>query len=179
MSQPTAVTTTPAVPATATVAATTGPAGAAAAVRLRGLFDRPADLTVAQLRTLHSAPVHRAAVSFDCLGSGEQQHAFEGPLLWDVLRTAGPLVDLVGRKQRLRLLLTVSGADGHFAVVSWAEIDPDFGGQRILLATAIDGTPLDGPGPQLVVPADRCGARYISAVTEVRLLPAPDPAALP
>ncbi|MFI5532877.1 hypothetical protein ACIA8O_30515 [Kitasatospora sp. NPDC051853] len=147
-----------------------------AAVRLRGLLDALAELTVAQLRDL---PSHRVEARFDCLGSGEQHHGFEGPRLWDVIRTAEPRVDLVGRKQRLRLLLTVTGADGHLAVLSWAEIDPDFGGQQILLATSIDDTPLDTPGPQLVVPADRCGARYVSGITEVWLGPAPDPADRP
>ncbi|WP_413230086.1 hypothetical protein [Kitasatospora herbaricolor] len=66
-------------------------------------------------------------------------------------------------------------------MVSWAEIDPDFGGQRILLATSMDGAPLDESGPQLVVPADHCGARYVSGVTAVRLglVPGPEPVAGP
>jgi DMSO/TMAO reductase YedYZ molybdopterin-dependent catalytic subunit len=136
------------------------------AVRLHGRLDRPGELTVRQLRQL---PVHRVEVSFDCLGSGGQRHGFEGPKLWDVLRAAGPRVDFQGRKQRPRLVLTVTGADGHSAVLSWAEIDPDFGGQQILLATDMDGDPLDETGPQLVVPADACGARYISGVAEVWL----------
>jgi hypothetical protein len=133
-------------------------------VRLHGLLDAPAELTVAQLRDL---PPRRVEARFDCLGSGEQQHRFEGPRLWDVVRAARPLVDLKGRKARLRFLLAVTGADGHCAVVSWAEIDPDFGGQQILLATSADGTPLDDAGPQLVVPADHSGARYISGITDV------------
>ena len=77
------------------------------------------------------------------------------------------------RKPRLGFLLAVTGADGHRAVVSWAEIDPDFGGQQILLATTMDGAALDDAGPQLVVPADHCGARYVSGVTAVWLGPAP------
>jgi hypothetical protein len=117
-----------------------------------------------QLREL---PSERAEVSFDCLTEGEQRHGYEGPALWDVLRAAEPMVDLAGRKQRPRCLLTVTGADGHCAVLSWAELDPEFGGQRILLATSADGAPLDEVGPQLVVPADACGARYVSAVTAV------------
>ncbi len=63
--------------------------------------------------------------------------------------------------------MTVKGADGHHAVLSWAEIDPEFSGQQVLLATSIDGAPLDATGPQLVVPTDRCGARYVSGITEV------------
>ncbi|MFG2824635.1 molybdopterin-dependent oxidoreductase [Kitasatospora sp. NPDC048365] len=135
-----------------------------ATLRLHGLLDEPAELTVEHLRAL---PSHRVEARFNCLGSGEQRHRFDGPRLWDVVRAARPRVDLRGRKERLRFLLTVTGADGHVAVVSWAEIDPDFGGQQILLATGVDGVPLDGAGPQLVVPADFCGARYISGVTEV------------
>lgn len=46
----------------------------------------------------------------------------------------------------------VAGADGH----------------RAVLAVLLDGTLLDAP--HLVVPADRCGPRYVSAVTGVRLV---------
>ncbi|MGF1432035.1 molybdopterin-dependent oxidoreductase [Kitasatospora sp. LaBMicrA B282] len=137
---------------------------APAAVRLHGLLDEPAELTVAQLREL---PSQHVDARFDCLGSGERRHGFDGPRLWDVVRAARPRVDLHGRKERLRFLLTVTGTDGHCAVLSWAEIDPEFGGQQILLATSIDDAPLDGAGPQLVVPGDHCGARYISGITEV------------
>ncbi|MFJ3792354.1 molybdopterin-dependent oxidoreductase [Kitasatospora sp. NPDC090091] len=147
--------------------------GASVTVRLHGDLDRPGELTVEQLRAL---PAHRVAVSFDCLAEGEQRHGFEGPALLDVLRVAGPRIDFTGRKQRLRFLLAVSGADGHRAVVSWAEIDPDFGGQRILLATSMDDAPLDDAGPQLVVPDDRCGARYVSGVTAVWLGQVNEPA---
>ncbi|WP_371495961.1 molybdopterin-dependent oxidoreductase [Kitasatospora sp. NBC_00374] len=136
----------------------------APAVRLHGSLDEPLRLTVAELREL---PAHRVEAGFDCLGSGLRRHGFEGPMLWDVLRAARPRIDFTGRKQRLTFLLTVTGADGHRAVFSWAEIDPDFGGRQILLATSIDGAPLDAAGPQLVVPSDHCGARYISGITEI------------
>ncbi|AUG76391.1 molybdopterin-dependent oxidoreductase [Kitasatospora sp. MMS16-BH015] len=138
----------------------------AGAVLLHGRFEEPVELTMAHLRAL---PEHRAEVSFDCLSAGPQRHVFEGALLWDVLRAARPLVDFKGRKQRLRHLVAVTGADGHLVVVSWAEFDPDFGAQPILLATTMDGRPLDAEGPQLVVPTDVCGARYVSGITAVRL----------
>lgn len=60
-----------------------------------------------------------------------------------------------------------AGADGHHALLTWAEIDPDFGRAPVLLAVRIDGTPLDRAGPQLVVPQDRCGARHISGITAI------------
>ncbi|MFI6446687.1 molybdopterin-dependent oxidoreductase [Kitasatospora sp. NPDC050543] len=139
-----------------------------ATVRLHGHLDEPVELTVGQLREL---PTEQVEVSFDCLTEGAQRHGYEGPRLWDVLRAARPRIDFTGRKQRLSFLLAVSGADGHRAVLSWAEIDPDFGGQQILLATSMDGAPLDESGPQLVVPADHCGARYVSGVSSVWLGP--------
>ncbi|MFC1417985.1 hypothetical protein [Streptacidiphilus cavernicola] len=136
----------------------------APAVLLHGHLDRPTELTVRQLREL---PCHRAEVSFDCRTSGPQRHSFQGPKLWDVLHAAKPRADSGTRKARLGHLLTVTGADGHFAVLSWAEIDPEFSGRGILLATSIDGRPLDAAGPQLVVPEDTCGARYVSGITAV------------
>ncbi|WCD87630.1 hypothetical protein KPP03845_104015 [Streptomyces xanthophaeus] len=59
---------------------------------------------------------------------------------------------------------------------SWAELDADFAAGPVLLATRLDGEELDEAGSQLVVPTDRCGARYVSAVTHVWFgaLPAPD-----
>ncbi|MFD9648884.1 hypothetical protein ACFWWN_36115, partial [Streptomyces sp. NPDC059082] len=80
---------------------------------------------------------------------------------------AGGGCDAARRKERSRFLLHVSGGDGHHALMSWAEIDPDFGGAPVLLATRMDERWLDTPGTQLVVPSDRCGARYVSAVTGI------------
>ncbi|NEE27303.1 molybdopterin-dependent oxidoreductase, partial [Streptomyces sp. SID7982] len=62
------------------------------------------------------------------------------------------------RKDRSRFLLAVTGGDGHHAVLSWAEIDADFGDAPVLLATRMDGRPLEPDGSQLVMPRDRCGA---------------------
>ena len=138
------------------------------AVRLHGHLHQPGELTVEQLREL---PVHRVQVSFDCRSNGPQHHSFEGPKLWDVLRTAGPQLEFATRKGRLGHLITITGTDGHFTLLSWAEIDPEFSGQQILLATSMDDSPLDEAGPQLVVPTDRCGARYISGITDVWLGP--------
>jgi hypothetical protein len=75
--------------------------------------------------------------------------------------------DLARRKDRLRFLIAVTGADGHHALLTWAEIDPDFGRAPVLLAVRIDDTPLDRAGPQLVLPQDRCGARHISGITAI------------
>ncbi|MFE3552580.1 molybdopterin-dependent oxidoreductase [Streptomyces kronopolitis] len=157
-----------------------GPGGAAPTVRpapgesaparprrllIRGQLRRPLALTVADLR--ERWPQRRTEVVFDCAKEGLRRHTFDGPLLRDVLDAARPAFDARRRKDRSRFLLSVTGGDGHHTVLSWAEIDADFGDVPILLATALDGHPLDGTGSQLVVPSDRCGARYISAITAI------------
>ncbi|MFE0100420.1 molybdopterin-dependent oxidoreductase [Streptomyces sp. NPDC059009] len=132
---------------------------------LRGELHRPTTLSVADLR--RGWPRHRAEVTFDCATNGPQHHVFEGPLLRDVVADARPAFDARRRKDRSRFLLAVHGGDGHHTVLSWAELDADFGDVPVLLATSLDGADLDRAGSQLVVPSDRCGARYISAITQV------------
>ncbi|KMO97487.1 molybdopterin-dependent oxidoreductase [Streptomyces roseus] len=135
-----------------------------AKLMLHGDLDHPATLSVADLRDWAQ---HRAEVTFDCATNGPQHHVFEGALLRDVVSDAGPSFDARRRKDRSRFLLAVSGGDGHHTVLSWAELDADFGDSGVLLATRLDGADLDEAGAQLVVPSDRCGARYVSAVTHV------------
>ncbi|MFB6846057.1 molybdopterin-dependent oxidoreductase [Streptomyces sp. NPDC056373] len=148
------------------LAATGTAAGPVAELALGGDLTCPARLTVPDLLAW---PQHEADVSFECSTSGVQHHRFTGPLLHDVLADARPFFDPGRRKDRLRFLIAVSGADGHHALLSWAEIDPDFGQAPVLLAVTIDDTPLDRAGPQLVLPQDRCGARHISGITAIRV----------
>lgn len=135
------------------------------AFEVYGDVARPATLTVADLR--RDWQQHRADGVFDCATAGPQHHTFEGPLLREVVGGTLPGFDPARRKERSRFLLAVSGGDGHHAVLSWAEIDADFGDTPMLPATRMDDVDLDATGAQLVVPSDRCGARYISAVTRI------------
>jgi DMSO/TMAO reductase YedYZ molybdopterin-dependent catalytic subunit len=144
----------------------TPPAPPLAELALTGDLARPVRLTVPDLLMW---PQHRVRVSFECATSGVRHHGFEGPRLHDVLRDAGPSFDPARRKDRLRFLIAVAGADGHHTLLTWAEIDPDFADAPVLLAVAIDGTPLDRAGPQLVLPQDRCGARHISGINTIRV----------
>ncbi|MFD9006839.1 molybdopterin-dependent oxidoreductase [Streptomyces sp. NPDC059582] len=137
-----------------------------AELSLTGDLARPTRLTVPDLLGRRQ---HRVRVTFECATSGVQRHWFTGPRLYDVLSDAGPGFDPVRRKDRLRFLVAVTGADGHHALLSWAEIDPDFAGAPVLLAVSIDDTPLDRAGPQLVLPQDRCGARHISGIRAIRV----------
>ncbi|MGF1343357.1 molybdopterin-dependent oxidoreductase [Streptomyces flavovirens] len=141
------------------------PARRSASLAVSGDVARPATLTVGDLR--NGWEQHRVEVVFDCATSGPRRHRFEGPLLREVVLDAQPLFDARRRKERSRFVLSVSGGDGHHTVLAWAEIDADFGGAPVLLATRMDDAHLDFAGSQLVVPVDRCGARYVGAVTRV------------
>ncbi|MFF0744759.1 molybdopterin-dependent oxidoreductase [Streptomyces sp. NPDC004111] len=132
-----------------------------------GAVGRPLRLTVAELRDRW--PARTTVARFHCVTSGTRLHTFRGPLLREVLTAAAPEFGPARRKDRSRALIEVHGEDGHGTVLSWAEIDEDFGDAPALLATALDGQPLDACGSQLVVPTDRCGARYISGITRVLL----------
>jgi hypothetical protein len=68
---------------------------------------------------------------------------------------------------RSRFLLCGTGDDGHHALLCWAETDADFGDAPVLLATRMADRALDADGSRLVIPSDRCGARYVSAITQV------------
>lgn len=106
---------------------------------------------------------------FDCATSGPRRHTFAGPLLREVVAATLPRFAPLRREERSRFLLAVSGGVGHHTVMSGAEIDADFGNAPVLLATRMDDQDLDEAGAQLVVPSDRCGARYVSAVTGIWL----------
>ena len=132
---------------------------------MTGDLSESARLTVADLRVW---PRHLARVRFRCATEGERSHAFAGPLLRDAALGAMPgAVVPALRKDRGRYVVVVTGADGHQAVLSWAEIDPEYASRQVLLATRADGRPLDRYGPQLVVPHDGCGGRYISTITQI------------
>ncbi|MEU1725758.1 hypothetical protein [Nonomuraea sp. NPDC005692] len=121
------------------------------------------------MAALRSMPQRETTVSFECRSSGPRRHYFAGPLLIDVLHAAGPLFDPAERKSRLRFLISVLGRDGHRAVLSWGELDPEFGNTPAMLAVGMDCRALDEQGPHLVLPGDRCGGRHVSGVTGIRV----------
>lgn len=141
-----------------------------AVVRIGGEVLRPRELTMDELRALD---LQEREVAFNCRRSGARRHRFAGPLLREVAALAEPVFAGGDRRDRVRFLISLRGGDGHRVVLSWAEIDPDFAAQPVLLGVSRDGEALDGEGPQLVVPGDVCGARNISRVTDVRILSAP------
>lgn len=68
----------------------------------------------------------------------------------------------------IRLVITVTGADGYAATYSWAEIAPDFGARPALLAVTEDGRQL--PRPRTTAPGDRKGGRYVSDIVRITVI---------
>lgn len=135
------------------------------AFRVGGQVANPLRLHVDDLR---SYPAHEVDVTFQS-GSGTQQHHYIGALLTDVLATAAPTFDPTIKNDALRFFVEAVGADDYAAIVSWGEIDPNFGAKQVLLAYDEDGNDLCSVGPRLVVPGDIKGGRYVSTIVRIKV----------
>lgn len=105
---------------------------------------------------------------------GEEETTYEGVLLYDVLKQAGAPLDKQLMGKALSTYLLAEARDGYQVVYTLGEIDPNFGGNKIMVADKVNGKPLfQYQGPfRLVVPGDKKGARSIrmlEKITVVRL----------
>jgi molybdate transport system substrate-binding protein len=109
--------------------------------------------------------------------NGDQtvQTSFTGIPLWDILNAAQPNLNADVKNDKLSTFIVATGADGYQSVISWGEIDPEFGNQPILIAYEENGKALDDKtGPfRLVVPGDARGGRYVSQLVDLNLRDAP------
>ncbi|MET8749962.1 molybdopterin-dependent oxidoreductase [Streptomyces sp. NPDC004667] len=128
-------------------------------VRVAGEVGKPYTLTLADLRGL---PQTSASVKFTS-AKGEQEHAYQGVPLNEVLKRAEPRFDQNKKNGALRGFVSATGGGDYRAVFAWAEIDPAFARSQVLLAVSEDGVAFDdAAGPRLVVPQDTKGGRYVS-----------------
>jgi len=102
---------------------------------------------------------------------GAELH-YEGVLLYDVLKRAGAPLDQQLSGKGLASYLLAEAHDGYQVVFGFAEIDPAFTDNKILLADTLDGKPLpEGQGPfRLVVPQDKKGARSIRMLERLTIV---------
>lgn len=152
--------------ASATPVVSARSAAAPVVVTVRGQVHHRLRLTLTDLGRL---PRHTVTVTFQSR-SGAQTHTYAGPLLYDVIEKAEPVVRTDVKNDLLRDYVSATAAgDGYQALVSWAEIDPAYEGKQVLLAQEEDGTALTSSSLVLVVPGDAHGGRYVSGVTSLRL----------
>ncbi|SEL69934.1 molybdopterin-dependent oxidoreductase [Rhodococcus maanshanensis] len=133
-------------------------------VRIAGAVREPVTLTTERLR---SFPAQTQAVEFDS-SKGRQSHVYDGAALADVLNGLGVVTDPSAKNAALRLAVLATGSDGYRAALSWGEFAPDFAATPVLVAHTEDGRPLEQP--RLVVPGDSKGGRYVSGLTELRVV---------
>ena len=135
---------------------------ALADVLVDGQVRQPRPWTLAELKAL---PPASADVIY-MTGHGEEHARFTGAPLWTLLGEAR-LADEQGKMPGLRHSVLVTGKDGYAVALAFGEFDPEFEGKAVLLAWQRDGKDLDTP--QLVVPGDKRGGRYVHDVVRIEV----------
>lgn len=130
----------------------------------------PLELSVEDLRTNYASQTVEVTYL-----SGEESvtESFTGVLLWDIVNTAQVNTNADVRNDKLSLFIVATGTDGYQAVISWGEIDPEFGNEATLVAFERDGQPLDGGSLRLIVPSDRSDGRYVQMLASLSIRDAP------
>lgn len=113
------------------------PAQAERQIQVGGALERPAALTLTQLRAL---PAATRTVIYSS-GTGTQAHTYVGTALWDLVNGMGIQVDTAVRNDLLGKYVLATGADGYKAVFSLGEIKPDFGnrGSQVVYGEMVNG----------------------------------------
>jgi Oxidoreductase molybdopterin binding domain len=125
--------------------------------------------TSVDLKTLESFPVANQNVTYFAAGAVTTQ-SFTGALLWDLLQSAGIIVDPNVKNDILRKIVIVTGSDGYQSVFAAGDIDPFFGGSQIMVAYAANGQPLGQDGfARIVVPGDKAGGRFVSNIAKIEV----------
>jgi len=146
-------------------AQTPAPAGAAAALLVKGAVKQELQVTRADLQAMPRMKV-------SAKGHDGATHDYEGVALSSLLAKAG--VPQAGdlRGQSMSLCVVAEGSDRYRAAFSLAELDVDFAAESVLVADTADGKAL-GPdqGPlRLVVPADKRQGRWVRQLTSLSIV---------
>ena len=115
---------------------------------------------------LAKLPTVEKEVTFKTSG-GTSTGKFIGVLLWDIFQ-ANKALDAFGHNKELLHTFLVVSADNYQIAFSIGEIAPDFGNAPIMLATAMDGKPID-KGFRIIVPGDTRGSRNVREVARIEL----------
>jgi DMSO/TMAO reductase YedYZ molybdopterin-dependent catalytic subunit len=136
-------------------------------VAIKGGVDHPKTLALSDLK---HEPQTTVTVSLHT-GHGTLAGAFTGASLWTLLQEAGVTMDKGKKNDLIHHTVTVTGSDGYSAVLSLAEIAPEFGDDQAMIAWQKDGMPLEsGEGfARLIIPNDKAAARAVSAITTIEV----------
>ncbi len=136
-------------------------------VAIKGGVDHPRTLALADLQHEPQTTV----TVFMHTGHGTLAGAFTGVSLWTLLNEAGVTMDKAKKNDVIHHTVTVTGSDSYSAVLSLAEIAPEFGGDQAIVAWQQDGKPLEsGEGyARLIIPGDKAAGRAVSAITTIEV----------
>ena len=95
-------------------------------------------------------------------------HHVQGVPLHRVLQRTRLLLDERRKVDHLNFVVQARSEDGFQVLLSWAEVDPEFGGCPALLATRYNGEVLTRP--TLVVPTDGRSSRYVRRLCGLHLV---------
>jgi hypothetical protein len=106
---------------------------------------------------------------------GPQSGSFTGVLLWDLLNKAGIKSD--PNQDGQFQYIEVTGTDCYQVVLALGELNPNFGGEQVLVADGENGVPLgsDTGFARLIVPGDKFGGRDAFWITTIQVLSGPPP----
>jgi DMSO/TMAO reductase YedYZ molybdopterin-dependent catalytic subunit len=135
------------------------------AVKVDGALGEQRTWTVDQLATL---PLQTQDVTFLTEAGASKSLQAKGVALLDLLQRAKPRFDAKTKRDAIRYAVLVHAVDNYKAVISWAEIDPDFGAKSVLVDVEENGKKLDRPN--VVVPGDKEGGRHVDAVDRISLV---------
>jgi len=145
---------------TVPVGAADYPDGPSQSVAVTGAVQTEMTFAVPDLQAL---PTHTTMAETRTRMGTQGTVMYRGVLLKDVLDAAKLQLDPNIKNDVLSRAITAYGSDGYHVTFSYGEIDPDFGGQPILVAFEKNGQPLtesDGT-MELIVPGGNLAGRWV------------------
>jgi len=135
------------------------------AISISGAVEHPLSLSLAALKR---EPATTENVSL-MTERGALAASYTGVLLWTLLQEAVIKSTPGVKNDILRHTVVVTGSDGYTAVLSVGEIDPKFGGDRAMIAYAVDGKPLSRRRgfARLIVPTDKAAGRAVFGIASI------------
>jgi len=138
-----------------------------AVLKVEGAVPAPLTLTAADL-----AKMPRTTAS---LASDGGTDIYEGVLLYDILVKAGWQFSQMPAGKGVPVCILATGKDGFQAVFSLGEIDPQLGGEKVIVADKENGLPLpERYRPfRIVAPQDKKHARSIYSLVTLDVIKLP------
>ncbi len=141
---------------------------------LTGAVNQPATYGLADLQAL---PATTESVTYGT-GSGPVSATYTGASLYALLSAAGLQAPAGAKNGTLRDVAVATGSDGYAAAFSVGELNPQFGGNAArpdLVAYGTNGASLGADGfARIVAPGDAAGGRYVSNLSSVHVVQAPN-----